>query len=37
MNLCAAAGSPEADVAGIESSWSTATGEFDAFEMLWTE
>ncbi|WIA21897.1 hypothetical protein OEZ85_004267 [Tetradesmus obliquus] len=30
-------GSPEADVAGIESSWGAATGEYDAFEMLWTE
>ncbi|KAF6263990.1 Acylphosphatase-domain-containing protein [Scenedesmus sp. NREL 46B-D3] len=29
-------GSPEAGVAGIESSWSTATDEFDAFEMLRT-
>jgi len=29
-------GSPQADVAGVESSWSAATGEFDDFDTLWT-
>lgn len=29
-------GSPQADVAGVSSSWEAASGEFDAFETLWT-
>jgi len=30
-------GSPSADVAGVESEWLAATGEFVSFDRLWTE
>jgi hypothetical protein len=29
-------GSPQADVSGVEVTWSAATGEFDDFDTLWT-
>eukprot|EP00775_Hariotina_reticulata_P002778 gene2778-3071_t len=29
-------GSPEADVTDVDSSWSSATGEFEDFDKLWT-
>ena len=29
-------GSPQADVLGVEVTWSAATGEFDDFDTLWT-
>jgi acylphosphatase len=29
-------GSHQADVSGVEVTWSAATGEFDDFDTLWT-
>jgi len=30
------AGSPQADVTGVDSTWASATGEFADFDKLWT-
>jgi acylphosphatase len=29
-------GAPQADVSGVEAAWLAASGEFEAFDTLWT-